>query len=114
MHWNGSIKAYPEFGTKNGRVDFYIPSKRWGVELRRPLCEGDQLVEHSSQFARSQAYGRDLLLDDYIILDCCTLQPEQSHYRMCVICPLIHFPFFQAKLTHRISKIVSCCIQQGL
>ncbi len=62
--------------TKNGQVDFYIPSERWGLELLR---EGNRLAEHSSRFARSGAYGRDLELDDFILLDCHTTQPKQSY-----------------------------------
>jgi hypothetical protein len=69
------------------------------VEL---LCEGSHLAKHSGWFARSGVYGSDL---DYIILDCCTIWPKRKHPSMCIICPLIHFPFFQANLTHRISKL---------
>ena len=31
-HAHGSV-SFPEFGTKNGRIDFFIWSKKWGVEL---------------------------------------------------------------------------------
>lgn len=29
----GSLTTLSEFGTADGRVDFYIPFKKWGVEL---------------------------------------------------------------------------------
>lgn len=75
--WKGPLIAYPELGMKNGRVDFYIPSKKWGVKLLR---EGDWLGQHSGPFARLGADGRDLLLDDYIILDCppCAVQLSRA------------------------------------
>ena len=79
--WKGSLTTFPESGTKNGRVDFYIPSKQWGVEL---LHEGDRLKQHSCRFSGSGAYGNDLMLSDFIILDCRTSQPRRSHDRMCI------------------------------
>jgi hypothetical protein len=97
---NGSLITFPEFGTLKGRADFYIPCKQWGVEL---LCEGEQ---HSGRFSRSGSYGTNLPLSDYIILDCHNMRPTHPHPSMCIICPSIHFPFFQANLTHRHSKIV--------
>jgi hypothetical protein len=42
----GSLVTFPEFGTKNGRVDFYISAKHWGVELLR---NGDRLEQHSGE-----------------------------------------------------------------
>ena len=86
--WKGSLTTFPEFGTKNGRVYFYIPSKQWGVELLR---EGNRLDDHSSRFSESGAYGKYLTLKDYIMLDCRTSRPRLSHGGMCIIiCPSIH------------------------
>jgi len=98
--WKGSIKAFPEFGTKNGRVDFFIPSKRWGVELLR---EGDRLAQHSGRFARSGAY-EVFSLDDYIILDCRTSWPRKQH-SMCIVRQSMHFLFFSLTLHTDIQKL---------
>ena len=54
---NGSLVAFPEFGTKDGRADFYIPSKRWGVELLR---NGDQLAQHWGRFSSAGSYTTNL------------------------------------------------------
>jgi hypothetical protein len=70
---NGSLKTFPEFGSANGRADFYIPAKEWGVELYR---NGDRLTEHSGRFS-SGAYQGDLSLDRYIILDCRDTRPKR-------------------------------------
>ena len=40
---HGSV-SFPEFGTKNGRIDFFIRSKKWGVELLR---DGNRLSQHA-------------------------------------------------------------------
>jgi hypothetical protein len=66
LHSSGSLVSFPEFGTAKGRVDFYIKSKKWGVELVR---EGDRLQQHSNHFAPGGSYAKELDIDDYIILD---------------------------------------------
>jgi hypothetical protein len=43
-HTKNCVMSFPEFGTKKGRIDFFIPSKKWGVELLR---NGDRLHPHS-------------------------------------------------------------------
>jgi hypothetical protein len=30
---NGYVLSFPEFGMRHGRIDFFIPSKKWGIEL---------------------------------------------------------------------------------
>jgi hypothetical protein len=66
LHSKGSLVSFPEFGTAKGRADFYIKSKKWGIELVR---EGDRLQQHSSRFAPGGIYAKELNIDDYIILD---------------------------------------------
>jgi hypothetical protein len=73
---NGSLVTFPEFGTAKGRVDFYIPSKEWGVELLR---DGDQLAKHSGRFSERGKYTTTLSLSDYIILDCRRIRPTLAH-----------------------------------
>lgn len=70
-----AIKTLSEFGNRKGRIDFYIPSKKWGVELLR---EGDRLEGHSSRFYGEGAYV-DMQFDDYIIIDCRTTKPLKPH-----------------------------------
>ena len=88
---NGSLLALPEFGTKYGRIDFCIPSRRWGVELLR---NGDRLEEHSGRFSQSGSYELTLSLSDYIILDCRNTRPRLKHPSMCIIFLSFHFLFF--------------------
>jgi len=74
----GSLTTLPEFGTGDGRVDFYIPSKKWGVELLR---DGQLLEQHSRRFAPTGQYGRTLDIDEYIVLDFRTKRVVQTHPR---------------------------------
>jgi len=106
---HGSLLTLPEYGTAEGRVDFYVPSKKWDVELLR---DGNRLEEHSGRFSESGPYARTLPLSDYILLDCRKMRPRRRHSRMCIICPSIHFSFCEANLTHRHSKFIPRCIQQ--
>jgi hypothetical protein len=67
-HTKNCVVSFPEFGTKKGRIDFFIPSKKRGVELLR---NGDRLHPHSKRFTDGE-YGkwmRDGIMKDYIILD---------------------------------------------
>ena len=43
-----SLLTLPEFGMVKGRVDFYVPAKRWEIELLR---DGDRLPSHWGRFS---------------------------------------------------------------
>ena len=67
-HTKGSVMSFPEFGNKKGRIDFFIPSKRWGIELLR---DGNRIGKHSERFTQGE-YSRWIargILQDYVILD---------------------------------------------
>jgi hypothetical protein len=74
----GSLLTLPEFGTRKGRVDFYVPAKCWGIELLR---DGDRLASHWGRFSDGGSYTKLLPLTDYIIVDCRTTRPRQEHPR---------------------------------
>lgn len=76
-HANGSV-SFPEFGTKNGRIDFFIRSKKWGVELLR---DGNRLGQHARRFTEGE-YGKWIekgWMSDYIIIDFRTRPPKIVH-----------------------------------
>jgi hypothetical protein len=98
----GQLITFPEYGTTKGWVDFYIPSKEWGVGL---VCDGDRLEEHSGRFSQSGSYGANLQLSDHIILDFRKTRPKRPHPGMCIICPSIHSPFFELTLHTDIPKL---------
>jgi len=75
MHSNGSLITFSEFGDASGRIDFYIPFKKWGVELLR---DGDRLANHSSRFTNPGAYAK-MQFEDYIILNFRTAPPSLGH-----------------------------------
>ena len=75
----GCLVTLPEYGTRGGRIDFYIPSKQWGVELLR---NGNMLEDHANHLLSTGSYGRTLDLADYIILDFRNKRPVKPHPRM--------------------------------
>lgn len=77
----GSLISFPEFGIGSGRIDFYIPSKNWGVELTR---DGQKLNEHSSRFLVNGTYTPILTVKDHIILDFRKSIPSKSHPGECL------------------------------
>jgi hypothetical protein len=83
----GSTITFPEFGMSKGWVDFYIPSRKWGVELMR---DGDDVAEHCSRFTNSGKYTA-YDIDDFIILDFRTPYrlPSKRHPRMSALIPLL-------------------------
>jgi hypothetical protein len=73
-----SVMSFPEFGNKQGRIDFFIPSKKWGIEL---LCNGNRINSHIKRFTRGE-YGKwihDGVLKDYVIIDFRTNTPCDGH-----------------------------------
>lgn len=67
-HTQNCVASFPEFGNKQGRIDFFIPSKKWGVELLR---DGNRIAPHSERFTEGE-YGKwikEKTMEDYIILD---------------------------------------------
>jgi hypothetical protein len=79
----GNVRMSPEFASARsahvaGRIDFFIPVVKWGIEFTR---DGNLLKEHSSRFDKSGAYGAWLKsgdMTDYILLDCRTTVPRKS------------------------------------
>lgn len=72
------VMSFPEFGNKQGRIDFFIPSKKWGIELLR---NGDRINAHIKRFTKGQ-YGKwisDGVLKDYVIIDFRTNTPRDGH-----------------------------------
>ncbi len=79
----GGAFGSPEFGTESGarqgRIDFFIEAKKWGIELVR---DGKGLYEHGSRFDVTGAYGtwlptNDML--DYLLLDFRGNRPIVTH-----------------------------------
>lgn len=79
----GNVKISPEYaaayGSRPGRIDFYIPMKMWGIQLTH---EGSKLEEYDSRLTDDAAYGQWLFnsnMMDYILLDFCINMPTRAH-----------------------------------
>ena len=71
----GGAFISPEYGGPVGRTDFFIDSKKWGIELLR---DGSNLSGHVSRFEADGAWlPRDMV--DYLILDFRNTQPMIGH-----------------------------------
>ena len=73
---NGSVLMFPEFGIGNGRADFYIPIKKWGVEILR---NGYQLDQHTGRFSQPGLYTGTFPFDDHIVLNFSDKRPVAAH-----------------------------------
>ncbi|KAF9531360.1 hypothetical protein CPB83DRAFT_904486 [Crepidotus variabilis] len=81
---NGGVRITPEFSSRRGvrlagRIDFFIPGKRWGIEC---MQDGIRLPQHVSRYGPNGAYGEWLAsreLDDYILLDFRTSIPATKY-----------------------------------
>jgi hypothetical protein len=84
---SGNVRISPEYASakgtrKAGRIDFFIPIVKWGIEITR---DGKRLLEHAARFTDSGAYGAWLEsedMTDYILLDCRTGIPRDKHPSM--------------------------------
>jgi len=65
--------------TSNGRVDFWIPEKKWAIELRRDY---NRIDEHISRFKEKGNYYLWLtegMILDWIIINCATTLPTSDY-----------------------------------
>jgi len=79
MYTKGSVTTFPECGTPKGRIDFFIRSKKWGIELLR---DGDRLSAHIARFTKGE-YGKwieDGRMEDYIVIDFRSQVPTQVEH----------------------------------
>ena len=65
----GVVLTFPECGTSKGRIDFFIRSKKWGIELLR--SSGDRLAAHHSRVTEGEysKWIKEKMMDDYIMID---------------------------------------------
>ena len=64
--------------TNSGRVDFFIPEKKWAVELLR---EYDRVDDHIRRFQKGGQYFQWLEkkdVDDWIVINCATSVPTSG------------------------------------
>ncbi|KAF5872317.1 uncharacterized protein Bfra_005674 [Botrytis fragariae] len=86
------LSEYAE--TKDGRIDFFIFGKKWGIEILQSGNHG-RLEEHANRFKSGGKYHKWGILEDYIILNFCPKSSldvleikdvdTQSHIRHVVI-----------------------------
>jgi hypothetical protein len=84
---HGNVRISPEFASAEyakvaGRIDFFIPTVKWGIEITRDIS---RLNEHGSRFTGSGEYEARLRsnnMADYVLLDCCRSVPQKAHPSM--------------------------------
>jgi hypothetical protein len=62
----------------DGRVDFWIPQKKWGIEFLR---DHSRVTEHCNRFREGGQYHSWIkagMLKDWIIIDCATSRPASG------------------------------------
>jgi len=56
--------------TKEGRIDFYVSDRKWGIEILQ-CGNRTELEKHIARFASGGNYEKWGIMDDYIILNFC-------------------------------------------
>ena len=77
-------------GARQGCIDFFIPSTKWGIEL---LHDGSKLEEHETRLFSHDAYGAWIAsseMMDYIVLDFRSTTPKKAHPRKIPLCTIWH------------------------
>jgi len=64
--------------TKDGRVDFYIPEKKWAIELLRDHGEVDEHISRFKEGGKYHAWLKEKMIEDWIIIDCATSLPTKG------------------------------------
>lgn len=68
LHYLPILSEYSH--TKDGRIDFYISDRKWGIEVLQ-CGSNKEIVNHTARFASGGNYQRWEIMDDYIILNFC-------------------------------------------
>lgn len=68
LHYLPILSEYSH--TKNGRIDFYVADRRWGIEVLQCGSKAD-IAEHTARFVTGGKYGKWGVMDDFIILNFC-------------------------------------------
>ncbi|KAL2820735.1 hypothetical protein BJX63DRAFT_418354 [Aspergillus granulosus] len=64
--------------TSHGRIDFWIPEKRWAIELLRDY---DRMDEHIARFRKGGKYYNwitESMVSDWIIINCAISMPKKG------------------------------------
>jgi len=64
--------------TKDGRVDFYIPEKKWAIELLRDHGEVDEYTSRLKAGGKYHRWLEEKMIDDWIIIDCAISLPSKG------------------------------------
>ena len=72
------VLTFPECRTPKGRINSFIHSKKWGIEL---LCDRDRLVTHNDWFINGEysKWIKEGKTDDYIMVDFHSTVPTVKH-----------------------------------
>ncbi|BCR87894.1 uncharacterized protein ACHE_40458A [Aspergillus chevalieri] len=64
--------------TKDGRVDFYIPEKKWAIELLRNHYKVDEHISRFKEGGKYHPWLKENIIKDWIIIDCATSLPTKE------------------------------------
>ncbi|BCR89869.1 uncharacterized protein ACHE_51067S [Aspergillus chevalieri] len=64
--------------TKDGRVDFYIPEKKWAIELLRDHNKIDEYISRFKEGGKYHPWLKENMVKDWIIIDCATSLPTKE------------------------------------
>ena len=66
--------------TSDGRVDFYIPEKKWAIELLRDHARVNEHISRFKEGGRYYPWLKENMVEDWIIIDCASSPPLQGEF----------------------------------
>ena len=99
--------------TKDGRVDFYIFDKKWGIEVLQ-CGSKTEIAKHAARFAPGGKYREWNIFEDYIILNFCSkstvrkLEIEGNVFPVIRDC-LVLIVYFLIRCRTPVPRSTSCC-----
>jgi len=66
--------------TRDGRVDFYIPEKKWAIELLRDHIEVNEHISRFKEGGKYHPWLKEKMVKDWIIIDCATSLPTNGMF----------------------------------
>lgn len=68
--------------TKDGRVDFYIPEKKWAIELLRNHIKVEEHISRFKEGGKYHPWLKEKMVKNWIIIDCATSLPTKGTFLM--------------------------------
>lgn len=97
---HGGLITYPEFGTSDGRICYWLSDKGWGIEVTHDGAGLDLKGKTHVRFPRSGQFRDNIKIEDYLVVNFCFAGWEPQAKASCmsaIFCRTLDLTFFRVR-----------------